>query len=539
MNLIPSHPHETSSKAEYRLFSKLKEVYSSENGYTAFHSMNLTRHKTKRTGEADFVILCKYGLFVLEVKGGGVEVKTDSWITINHKGEKNKIQNPFRQAEGAMWAIRDKILESGRFKGPKTNMPVGYGVVLPDIEGLPKSSEWDPQIICDRKAFRNCEAWFNKFIKYWRNKPNNQHLLSDENIRAIKQFLRPEFEIVESLHGRLDRIKNNAVSLTEDQYKYLDVAISNNRVLCSGGAGTGKTLLAAEMARRLASEQKNIVFVCKSSWLRYYLTSIITSEFVTVSTIESANIDRQRSGVESYDVLIVDEGQDLFDFDHMDILDDLVEGGLINGNWYIFHDINNQSGLFVETNPEVLDLLKSYSPVNLPLSTNCRNTSVILSKVQSSLNFDMGNEGTGIGPEVREYYASKENAVEILQNEIESLLNNEGANPQSITVLSPFCFNESLVSKIEDQYRELITVLDDYSIRKFPPQGISFTEIRNFKGLENEIIIITDLENPKHLKSAADKVQHYVAMSRARGLLCVIWIKTPNRISTINYNRLL
>ena len=82
----------------------------------------------------------------------------------------------------------------------------------------------------------------------------------------------------------------------------------------------------------------------------------------------------RRSGIDQYNVLIVDEGQDLFDFDDIDILDEVLEGGLAEGEWYIFHDVNNQSGLFVETKAEILELLESYTPAKIPLTTNCRNS---------------------------------------------------------------------------------------------------------------------------------------------------------------------
>jgi DNA replication protein DnaC len=104
----------------------------------------------------------------------------------------------------------------------------------------------------------------------------------------LKQYLRPEFEVVEPLHVKLSQIEDIAVKLTEDQYMYLDIVAANSRVLCSGGAGTGKTFLAAELARRMASNDKNIALVCKSNWLKRYLETRIQNEFITISTIDTS-----------------------------------------------------------------------------------------------------------------------------------------------------------------------------------------------------------------------------------------------------------
>jgi len=517
MNIIPSHPHKTNSSAEIRFFKKIQESFIGDNGYIAFHSLNLTRHQSKRFGEADFVILCKYGIFVFEVKGGGISFDSGLWYSIDRYKQKHHIQDPFRQAEGAMHAISKEVKEFSKLQ----NIPIGYAVVFPDVEWQQNSSEWDLQIICDSRKFRNCESWLKNLFQYWQSKPHNSYELTIENIKDFKQFLRPEFELVEPLHGSLERLENKAVKLTEDQYRYLDIVVSNQRVLCSGGAGTGKTFLAIELARRLASTEKQVVFVCKSSWLRFYLQSIIINEFVTISTIEGAAVDMRRSGLDRYDVLIVDEGQDLFEYTSIDILDTLLKGGLSDGEWYIFHDINNQSGLFVDTNPEVLQLLESYSPAKIPLITNCRNTLPIINKVKETLNLDMGAKGTGFGPEVQFLFESSNSATS-LEKDLNNIIGN-GASSGSITILSPYSYEESSVHLLPEKIKNQIINLDDYSIRTFPLRNISFSEIKNFKGLENEIIIIVDLMKPAKEKKCTNNVLHYVAMTRAKSLLHVLW----------------
>ncbi len=49
--------------------------------------------------------------------------------------------------------------------------------------------------------------------------------------------------------------------------------------------------------------------------------------------------------------------------------------------------------------------------------------------------------------------------------------------------------------------------------------------IKDFKGLENEVILLVDLPPPDLLSSEDNKALHYVGMSRARGLLCLFWNK--------------
>ena len=519
MNIIPRHPYKTNSKAEYRFFKKLEDAFHNDNSYIAFHSLNLTHHKTKRFGEADFVILCKYGIFVLEVKGGGISNNDGNWFSVDRYQQKHNIQNPFRQAEDALHALDKKLKEPF----PSWySIPIGYGVVFPDIQWNITTSEWPSRIICDELKFRNIESWLSKFFKYWKEKNNKRNELSIEQIKELKAFIRPDFELIESLRSSIDKSSERAVILTEDQYKLLDIVASNKQVLCSGGAGTGKTFLGAELARRLSNEDNRVVFVCKSSWLRYYLQSQIINEFVTISTIDSIDIDRKRAGIDIYDILIVDEGQDLFDFNSIERLENNLKGGLEKGEWYFFHDINNQAGLLIETQPEVLDLLKSYSPAIIPLTTNCRNTLPIIETVKNKLSLNMGNNGTGYGPEVEILYEDdKSNPVVRLNIKINEIIKS-GIPQKSITILSPLPYNQSSIRFLPEKLRKHIVELDDYSIRTFPTQNISFAEIKNFKGLENDVIIVIDLPDLESGETS-NKSSYYVAMTRARSFLCILF----------------
>ena len=520
MEIIPHQPYKTDSRAEYRLFKKLEEAFYNDHSYIAFHSLNLTHHKTKRFAEADFVILSQYGIFVLEVKGGGVSYKQGDWFTISRAKQKFKIQDPFRQAEGAIHALDKKIKE---YFPSLYAIPIGYGVVFPDVPWHITGSEWASQIVCDEYKFRNIESWLTNFFRYWEEKNHQRKKLSIEQIKALKAFIRPDFELVESLRSCIDKSSEQAVVLTEDQYKYLDIVASNKRVLCSGGAGTGKTFLAAELARRLANEDKHVALVCKSSWLRYYLQSQIVNEFVTISTIDSITVDRKRSGVDYYDILIVDEGQDLFNIKSIEQLDNNLKGGLAHGEWYFFHDVNNQAGLFIEMQSEVLDLLDGYLPAKIPLSTNCRNTLPIINTIKNKLSVDMGSTGTGFGPEV-EFINEEDdtNPAAQLNIKINEMINS-GIPAKSITILSPLAYRDSNLRFLPEGLRQQIIELDDYSICHFPIQTISFAEIKNFKGLENEVIIVIDLPSLEE-ETTANKVLHYVAMTRARSLLCVLYL---------------
>ena len=521
MKLIPDTPFDTNSYAERRVFNLLKECFSDDDSFISFHSFNLTSHEKKRVGEVDFLILCKYGLFVLEVKGGVITQEAGRWFTENTQGKHSLGYGPFKQANGAMFSIEKTVKIETKFS--PLNIPIGYGVIFPDCIWELQDSEWDRATVCDSRNMRNLERWLMSLFIYWNGKPNNNALISSSKINELSQFLRPNFELSEQLYETILNTETKAMKLTEDQYLYVDIAMENKRVLCAGGAGTGKTFLAVELVRRKSAEHKNVLFVCKSPWLKNYLESRVINDRVIVTTIKGVNQAVRRSGLESFDVLIVDEGQDLFNFEDIYTLEACLYGGLTEGEWYIFHDINNQSGLLSKTSKEVLEYLNNRNnPTKVSLKTNCRNTLHILSKIKNSLQLDMGNKGTGNGPKVFEVTLPAEELVRAISDKIIELLDLD-IFPGSITILSAVPFNNSIVSLLPNTITKLIQELDSYSARNFPIDKLNFAEVKDFKGMENEVIILVDLPCPSILERADNKTLHYVGMSRARGLLCAFW----------------
>ena len=96
------------------------------------------------------------------------------------------------------------------------------------------------------------------------------------------------------------------------------------------------------------------------------------------------------------------------------------------------------------------------------------------------------------------------------QKKLQALLDQLGEKhipPEQITILSPKKKCESVVS-----------LINGYTIRDFkvpPGKSITFCTIQGYKGLENTIVILTDIEG-----YSADKLM-YVGLSRACSALFV------------------
>lgn len=518
MQMIPSQPLPTNSHAELCVFDQLRSSFSGadKNTWFAMHSLRLPKHEYKRFGEIDFIVCGPDGIFVLEVKGGNVACRDGIWETGNRLGTTRLRESPFAQAEGALHGLRKKLPTSlgSAFR-------VGYGVVTPDVSRLPDSAEWDRAVLADGRDFKQFEKWFLRFIRHWRAKDPNKPDATAAQLSELRQHLRPDFESVISLNASTRDVETRIARLTEDQLRLIDVVEANSRVVCYGGAGTGKTLLAIELAKRWGASGTTTALACHSPWLKSFLERKVVPG-LTVTLADSIHVAARRAGIDKFDALIVDEGQDILNMDTLSHLDVHLKGGLSDGSWCFFHDSNNQTGLCGSYVPDAYEYLESLSPVSIPLRTNCRNTLPILQKLQSELDADIGNSGVGDGPAIREIQvADSDAAIRALQKEIHELVETEGFNSGDIVVLSPLPYSRSLDGTLAQRMGTSILVFDDSSPGNLSRRTIGFAQIADFKGLESEVIILIDMPKPGKDKDLCSL--HYVGMSRARALLSMIY----------------
>jgi hypothetical protein len=88
-----------------------------------------------------------------------------------------------------------------------------------------------------------------------------------------------------SLGTRARELAERRFELDPVQLGILDGLLENGRVLVQGGAGSGKTLLAAEAARRHAALGKKVIVLCFTQPLRKWLAARLTPDGVEVQTV--------------------------------------------------------------------------------------------------------------------------------------------------------------------------------------------------------------------------------------------------------------
>ncbi|MGW6059862.1 NERD domain-containing protein [Streptomyces sp. NPDC055189] len=513
MRIFPSEiSSRTRSQGERSVFAALKAIQDDQS--VALHSVHLPEHRKKRVGEIDFVVITPDLLLFIEVKGGRVVEDDGSWYYGPVGREDGPKESPFVQASGGMHEFEREI---GGLVGDLRNLgvPSGYLVVTPDID-LPPLTEYKPEQYLGKTAYdggRGLSQGIERAARYWLRRNRWARTPVPASLRKrMLEATRPQFDLVPNLHSKLLHLDVAFERLTNEQLDRLDESESNDRLIWTGGAGTGKTFLAAEAARRKAVNG-SVLFTCASTTLAAHVAGILTDEAITVLPF-----DRLDEAVgRTFDHLVVDEAQDLMTFESMDTLEKLLVGGLAEGRWLFLLDQNNQVLAPASYDPEAWNYLLSMGSRFGPLRRNCRNTTQIVKQVHFYTGADLGVASAGEGEPVRfEYVDGAPQEAVALDTYVNDLVQ-QGISPKDITLLSVSGDWETSSARLSQRSSKIERFVDVVGTER-TKNRLTWSSIADFKGHENHVVCLIDLE-PAHLEGRLDAI--YVAWTRARAQL---WI---------------
>ena len=248
---------------------------------------------------------------------------------------------------------------------------------------------------------------------------------------------------------------------------------------------------------------------------------------------ETALLEREEP---PFDVLVMDEAQDLLSPGRLLLLDLTIRGGLGDGRWSMFGDFTHQS-LYNRNRSDGSDDpvadLEAYGRqgpeggsrgglqfVKAGLKRNCRNTRNIAEHTAMIAGFETPpfRPGAESGIDVGyRYWGPSSRWQDLLAEVVEGLTKKDKLPVVDITVLTPGRAEKEALLKLE---RISGHPLVDYAPNQSVEQpGIKVSTIHAFKGMESPIVIIPGLD--RDLKDWNPSLL-YVGMSRARSLLILI-----------------
>lgn len=507
-------------------------------------------HGSPRDGETDFVVCSPtHGLLVVEVKGGGIEIDNTrgQWCSIDRKGVRHDIKDPFRQACTEKYQLRDYLRTLAGWKQLGEQPTLGHAVMFPDLGNVRPliGPDRPEEIIGNADSLEHLGAWTRKVMAFWAGDETRIVGLRARGMQQVKDSFCSSQVARPLLATALREEERHRLRLTEEQGRLLRGLGRRNRALISGGAGTGKTLLALNKALALAREGCNTLFVCYNRPLADHLRSCAadTANLTVASFHQLCDSLNRRAreltgrdflreaeltnpGCNRYDVhmphalalasevlttkfdaIIVDEAQDFGEEYWLPI--EMLLRSEVESTLFLFLDHNQAIYNRVATIPIKQDIFY--------LTRNCRNTKPIhdaaYSYYQGETTDPPDIEGAPI--EAITATSSKEQARK-LHAKIVELLVNEQVNASQICVLVPSLGHSA-------RYDELRTLpLPKPVTWDFEGAGgsnlLRVETVLRFKGLEADIVLWWIGDDAR----AFDNATRYVTISRAKSRLIIV-----------------
>lgn len=402
-------------------------------------------------------------------------------------------------------------------------------------------------LIGSAKTLQDPKSWIDRIFVYWSNDVESFTPIGRRGIDVIRDVFARSFVVTPLVASRLANQEARRLVLTKDQMRLLDFLRSHRRAAISGGAGTGKTVLALEKARRLASDGFRKLLTCYNRQLADHLSSLCygTQNLDVMSfhqlchrQVEGAKRASGRDLVseakvtypgkdlyevqlpnalgyslevlpDRYDAIVCDEGQDFREEFWVPL--ELLLTDYESSPFYVFFDDNQNLYARAATFPIREEAFS--------LATNCRNTAQIHDAAYKHYKGIPVTPPDIQGDDVKYVESANRDSQ---ANKINSLLINlivkQGVSPGDITVLIADALHKA-------EYYSCLQRLPLPKPATWLQEGVRSTTtvlldtIQRFKGLESPIVILWGLDSIGPIQ------KHellYVGLSRAKSVVILV-----------------
>lgn len=521
--------------SETRVWLALQKL---SDDWRVFHSVNWQGEDNgrQRDGEADLVLVHPgAGLIVIEVKGGDIVIEDGEWFSIDHKGQRHVIKDPVEQAMVSKKTLVEYIKDS---IGSNEFLSAAHALALPEApQAMALGANAPVDLVMSQAELRDPD----KFLLALARREGNPNPIGVAVADQITRVLAPKVELKRKERDIVIEVRARIDKWTDEQVAYLDDLADNTRQLVLGGAGTGKTVLAIEKARRLAAEGKQVLLTCYNNPLADYMAAELEHvPGVTVDNFHGVVRDLAARAAEvvpeekaddylfpaspnqdfwdtasadllvaaagalgiRFDAVVVDEGQD-FAPEWFLALEFLLTD-LFTSHFYVFAD-RNQAVYRDNWEPP-------FEGRTFRLRRNVRNTNPIAERVSALAGEDSAAMGV-IGPDPEYLVAETDDEVDDhVRQTLHRLVVEGGLQPGQVVILCQRKEDVQRLRKTKPAGQRIVPLGSKVE------GGIVAETIHRYKGLESDACIVI----LRAMNRSRDRALAYVGISRAKARLVVI-----------------
>lgn len=529
----PAVQRDPQRSSEIAVYERLRDQLTDD--FVCYYSApwhHIDENGFERDGEADFVIAHReLGLLFLEVKGGRVSRRDSDgqWISVDRHRISYRIKDPIAQARSSKHVILKKLRSVASLRN--RFIRAVHAAALPGCSrpGRPLGPDAPHDLVAfgdDMSAFG---AWVRQRMEHGADQGEG---LGSAGVTALQDLLGSRFELRAHVGLTIAEDTKRIEALTAEQSWILESFEENPQMAVSGGAGSGKTVLAIEKARRSADAGRRTLLVCFNRALAAYLRRTVgeapdlvvgsfhsvcrrISKLAGVEVSGASQRERMETGLADalveatdadptlrFETVVVDEGQDFDDGWLLALRMALRDAD--SSELYVFFDDNqilfDRDRKFIEGLPKA----------RYRLNRNLRNTKRIHEAMST---WYRGGRVYPVGPEGAPVdwvpCDTVEGAIKRASSEVARALKHGEFRPGQIAVLTASARNDS------EQWPTQFGGIPVRSGEDATEEVMVYDTVRRFKGLSRPCVYLIDLDK------LVDRELIYVALSRANVLLRV------------------
>jgi hypothetical protein len=527
--LIPSYLEDNTPPGERDVFNMLAK---GPDNWVVLHSLDLAPWNRGLRTEIDFVVIVPdCGILCIEVKSHlNITFDGNVWSPSEIK------RSPFKQAsDGRFTFYRHLSKLASQFR----NIPVVHLCIFPNASfNLRPNLSVAPFELMDNRIFRsfkNASDFCNDIkMRIWQSIDADGNLtrlpkaLSTSQVEDIAGYCVPVKKCSPDSRDEIRRREQEIDQILRDQQKpILKLAAANDRIIVSGGAGTGKTLISMELARRRAELGERVALLCfnqlvgewmkeKMALIKPELPNLVVGRCIQIMAqltnlnipekpdnsywdvtlpyeLEKKLTDPDLRAIAPFDYLVLDEAQDILTRPNIwECVLQFINGGLERGKYALFGDFEHQvlgeRELLSQTWEKVL---REAQPAKWKLSENCRNYSIVgatairLSGFEDEVYSGYMRQGGSIANYNIHFYNTEDEQANLLSIALKDF-KHQGYWPEEITILSFESAENSIVTS---------PILKGYNLHPAWQKGrcTHYCTVHAYKGLENKVIFLTDV----------------------------------------------
>jgi len=578
VQMIPPTRTGDRNKAEELVFEKLDEIKSRPD-WIVLHSLKQGKVVQGEQAETDFVVFVPgKGIVLVEVKGATDAIYQDQVWTMEGVPAKARNKDPFDQIHKARANIRKQI---GLLELDQTKVPFARLVFFPLLDeyrftaGKDAGMAFSTYEVAFAKHLSSMiatiEECLDRTAKSNRSKDDHKELIDPLTVDAAKAIARHLVGAVVAGQSREQKAKMREMSIQQAQLEHelaLDLIDQNQNIFFEGPAGAGKSRILRTAVKKFNTQGKNVLFLTYNLLLeedtKKELKGLANIDIFSINEFLlkiagktdnpkdasstwfeselpklalSALKDKSKTTYK-YDAIVVDEFQDFSKVSPwLSVISQILEDSKKRNPSLLLAGDDRQRISAPMNSQSSLEIARIFFPhmFHVVLRTNVRQAPGLVEAIYALLKRpnpfrrNLLSEKNVGSVKIYKIKAgateekTKDSELKKLAEVVQDLLNDY--HPSSIRVLSPYGEQKAALVRafsLGDTHSQVVRDLKKITKHSSNPDGqIRWRSIMKYKGLDSDVIIITDINYESkafaedRLKISLDDLL-YMGMTRAR-----------------------